>query len=86
MDPEIILKKDRHMTKEIKLKVREIPCTGCAEDMETVLRDEDGIVEVKVDYAGDMILIKYDPDEIDRHAVIEAAERVANISEVITQE
>ena len=74
------------MTKELKLKVGEIPCTGCAEDMETVLRNEDGIVDVKVDYAGDMILIKYDPEEIDRHSVIEAAKRVANISEVVTRE
>jgi len=50
------------MIKEIKLKVDDIPCTGCAEDMETVLRDQAGIIEVEVHYADDIIDIKYDAD------------------------
>ena len=71
------------MIKKITLKVGDIPCTGCAEDMEIFLRDQDGILEVQVNYAGGVITIKYDPKEIDRTAVIHAARRVTNISEII---
>ena len=73
------------MIKEIKLKVEEIPCTGCAEDMETVLRDQDGILDVKIQYADDIVEIKYDTEEIERQAVIRAAMRIANIDKVISE-
>jgi len=71
------------MIKEIKLKVDDISCTGCAEDMESVLLDHGGILEAKVSFADDIIDIKYDSDVIERPAVIHAARRIANISEVV---
>lgn len=74
------------MIKEIKLKVDEIPCTGCAEDMGTVLRDQAGILDIEVHYADDIIYIKYDSKVIERPAVIHAARRVANISNVIWEQ
>ena len=74
------------MLKVIKLKVDNIPCTGCAEDMETVLRDHAGIIEAEVHYADDIIAIKYDPEVIERTAVIRAARRIANISQVIMEQ
>ena len=74
------------MIKEIKLKVDDIPCTGCAEDMETVLRDQAGIIEAEVHYADDIIDIKYDAEVIERTAVIHAARRIANISKVISEQ
>ena len=74
------------MIKEIKLKVDDIVCTGCAEDMETVLLDQDGILEASVNFADDLIELKYDPEEIERAAVIQAARRIANISEVISEQ
>ena len=74
------------MIKEIKLKVDDIPCTGCAEDMETVLRDQAGIIKVEVHYADEIIDIKYDPEVIERTAVIHAARRIANISKIISEQ
>ncbi len=74
------------MIKEIKLKVDDIVCTGCAEDMETLLRDQDGILEANVSFANDTIELKYDAEEIERAAVIQAARRIANISEVIWEQ
>ncbi len=74
------------MIKEIKLKVDDIVCTGCAEDMETLLRDQDGILEANVSFANDTIELKYDAEEIERAAVIQSARRIANISEVISEQ
>lgn len=74
------------MIKQIKLKVDDIVCTGCAEDMETVLLNHDGILEANVSFAADLIDIEYDTDEIDREEVIKAARGIANISEVISEQ
>ena len=74
------------MIKEIKLKVDDIVCTGCAEDMETLLYDQDGILEANVSFADDLIDIQYDADVIERAAVIQTAKRIANIREVIWEQ
>lgn len=74
------------MIKHIKLKVDDIVCTGCAEDMETVLLNHDGILEADVSFATDTIEIEYETDEIERDKVIKAAMGVANISEVISEQ
>lgn len=73
------------MIKEIKLKVDDIPCTGCAEDMETVFLDQDGILEANVSFADNAIELKYDSEVIERPALIQAAMSVANINEVISE-
>ena len=72
------------MTKELKVKVGDIPCTGCAEDMEIFLRDQDGVLEVKVDYADHIINIIYDSDEVDYPTVVRNVRKVANISKIIS--
>ncbi|WP_455217379.1 heavy-metal-associated domain-containing protein [Kaarinaea lacus] len=74
------------MIKRIKLKVDDIVCTGCAEDMETVLLNHDGILEANVSFVDDLIDIEYDTDEIDRDAVIKAARGVANLGGVISEQ
>ena len=74
------------MIKAIKLKVDDIVCTGCTEDMETVLLDQDGILEAIVNFADDLIEIQYDASVIERAAVIKAAMGVANIREVISEQ
>lgn len=74
------------MIKTIKLKVDDIVCTGCAEDMETVLLDQDGILEANVSFADDLIQIQYDTSMIERAAVIKAVIGVANISEIISEQ
>ncbi|MCG2710562.1 MAG: heavy metal-associated domain-containing protein [Thermodesulfovibrionales bacterium] len=52
-------------TKEINLQAEGISCTGCAIDMETVLRNTNGILKAAVNYMTGIINIEYDPDEID---------------------
>lgn len=74
------------MIKAIRLKVDDIVCTGCAEDMETVLLNQDGILEANVSFADDIIDIQYDSDVIERAAVIQATMGVAKISEVISEQ
>lgn len=44
-------------------------CTGCVEDMQTVLRNTDGILDASVSYADGMINIRYDPQAIDEKKV-----------------
>jgi copper chaperone CopZ len=54
----------------LTLEVEGIVCSGCAMDMETVLRDTAGILEVEVSYAAGTIIVDYDPAEISRESVI----------------
>jgi copper chaperone CopZ len=72
--------------KEIKLKAEDIPCTACAEDMEIILRNQEGILEAKVDYGEEIIHIKYDPEVIERTEVIHSARRIGNISKIISEQ
>ncbi|KPK50367.1 MAG: hypothetical protein AMS22_12280 [Thiotrichales bacterium SG8_50] len=73
------------MIRKITLQTDGIACTGCIEDMEIILRDTNGIVDAKVNYADEIIDIKYDSDIIDRTAVIHTARRIANISKIISE-
>jgi P-type Cu+ transporter len=54
----------------LTLEVEGIVCSGCAMDMETVLRDTDGILDVEVSYAAGTVVVDYDPDEISRESVL----------------
>lgn len=54
----------------LDLQVEGIVCTGCAVDMETVLGDTDGILEVSVSYADGTVAVVYDPDEIAPETII----------------
>ena len=74
------------MIVELKFKVAEISCTGCAEDMEIFLRDQTGILEANVNYAHHLINIQYDSNLTDHHAVIQAASKIANIREIIPEQ
>jgi copper chaperone CopZ len=48
-----------------------ITCAGCALDMENILLDNDGILEVSASYAKGTLVVGYDPAEIDEEEVIE---------------
>jgi len=54
--------------------------------MEIVLRDQVGILEAKVNYADDIIEIKYDSELIERPAVTHAVKRVANIRKIMRKQ
>ncbi|GBE05066.1 MAG TPA: cation transporter [Nitrospirae bacterium] len=56
--------------KEIKFQAEGITCTACAIDMENILLDKKGVLDVSVSYMEGLINICYAPDEIDRRDII----------------
>jgi copper chaperone CopZ len=71
--------------KEMKIKTDGIVCAGCADDMEKILRETEGILYASVDYPNEVICIKYDPDFIDRKKVYLAVRRLCKISKIISE-
>lgn len=71
--------------KEMKLKAEVIVCAGCADDMEKILRETEGILDASVDYPDEVIYIKYDPVLIDRKKVYLAARKLCKIRKVISE-
>ena len=63
--------------KEMHLKADGILCTGCAEDMEKILNDNEGILHASVSFRDNIIQVKYDPEIIDRKHVYMAVRRIA---------
>ena len=61
--------------KKILLEAEGIVCSGCAMDMEKVMQDMDGVLEVAVSYAKGTIAITYDPDEITETEILAAVKR-----------
>jgi copper chaperone CopZ len=49
----------------IRFLVENIACTGCAEDMENILLEMDGVVEATIDYTSGIFSIQYDPGVIE---------------------
>jgi Cu2+-exporting ATPase len=56
-------------TREMVLQADGIACPNCACDMEAILRERTGIVEASVNYADEIIRVRYDPLILDRKAV-----------------
>ena len=67
---------DENAVKKIHLKAEGITCSGCAVDMETVLRNADGIMDAKVDYASGLININFDPRELRVDQVVSMVEKL----------
>ncbi len=51
-------------------RVMGITCAGCATDIETVLRNTEGVVNAAVDYSTCEIAVEYTPDEINEQQVV----------------
>jgi copper chaperone CopZ len=62
--------------KNIKFQLEGITCTGCAEDMENILRDKDGVINVSVNYAEGTVHIEYEPGVIDEKDLFEAVSKL----------
>jgi len=58
------------------LKADDITCPGCACDIEALLREREGITDASVNYASEIISVRYDPLVIDRKAVFFAVRRL----------
>ena len=71
--------------KEMKLQAEDITCTSCAEDMEKILQETDGILEASVNYSDDYIYIRYDSDIINRKQVYSAARKLGPIRKIISE-
>ncbi len=61
------------MEKVLKLKLQGITCAGCAEDMQTVLRNTGGIRDASVSFADGTVTVTYDPEVIDARGVFRKA-------------
>lgn len=57
--------------REVKFQAEGIVCSGCAEDMQTILRNLDGIESAEVNFAKGTISIRYDPEEIEEEIILE---------------
>ncbi len=62
--------------KRMNLKVDGITCAGCATDVESVLKNTDGILDAEVSYAEGEINISYHPEGIGEKQVLEVVKRL----------
>lgn len=60
----------------LNLKVEAISCAGCAQDIETVLRNEDGVLDASVDFSTGSISIEYDAAETDEDRLFGVIKRI----------
>jgi Cu2+-exporting ATPase len=60
----------------MKFKVKGITCAGCATDIETVLRNSDGVVNASVNYSTCEISVEYDYDEINEERIMNIFKRL----------
>ena len=56
--------------KRLDLRVDGITCSGCACDIETVLRNADGISRAEASYADGTVRVEYHPEEIGEKQVL----------------
>ena len=71
--------------KELEFRAPNISCSGCAEDMENILRDRDGILDAAVKYSDGSIRVTFDPNLIGREEVIAAVRRLGFPAEIVRE-
>jgi copper chaperone CopZ len=74
------------MERRIKLKAEDIICAGCAEDMQTVLRNTAGIISADVNFSDGTVNIRYDPDTIDEKQVFIKVNNLGFKSKILSSE
>lgn len=62
--------------KRITLKVEGITCSGCAIDIESVLKNAEGIVHAEASYATGDVNVDYHPDEIGEKQVLDLVKKL----------
>ena len=55
----------------VRLPVSDLYCPCCADELEAALRANPHILDVKVDYAGDEVLVRYDAEALDEAGIQE---------------
>jgi len=59
-------------TREMVLQAEGITCSSCAGDMEGILREKEGVRGASVNFASEIISVRYDPLLLDRKTVFSA--------------
>lgn len=62
--------------KTIKLKITGMTCAGCNNHVANALKSLDGVVEQKVEYPGDVAIVKYNPAKTSVETIIKAIEKL----------
>ncbi len=62
--------------KRMNLKVEGITCSGCAVDIESVLKNTDGIMDAEVSYAEGAINVDYHPEDIGEKQVVDLIKKL----------
>lgn len=57
--------------KRLSFRVDGITCSGCAVDVETVLKNTDGIHGAEANYSAGSVIVDYHPEEIDEGRIRE---------------
>lgn len=50
-------------------RVKGITCTGCATDIETVLKNTDGVIGASVNYSAGEVSVEYDRDKVSEQQI-----------------
>jgi len=62
--------------KRLSFKVDGITCSGCAVDVETVLKNTDGIYGAEASYSTGSVIVDYHQDEINESQVRERIKKL----------
>ncbi len=70
------LQREEIEMKRLNLKVDGITCSGCAVDVESVLKNADGISGAEASYADGTVSVDYHPDEINEKQVLDLVKKL----------
>jgi Cu+-exporting ATPase len=62
--------------KQLDIRVDGITCSGCACDVETVLKNADGISRAEASYADGTVHVEYDPEEIGEKQILDMIKKL----------
>ena len=72
--------------REMTFQAEAITCSGCAGDMENILRETEGIIDASVDFTEEIIWIRYDPQKLDRKKVFFSVRRLGYRIRIISED
>ena len=70
------LQREKSEMKRLSCKVDGITCPGCAVDIETVLKNTDGIYGAEASYSTGSVIVDYHQEEIDESQVLDRIKKL----------
>lgn len=61
---------------ELRLEVEGLVCAGCAQDVEKILKNTDGIVDASVNYSTESIEVLFNPEKITKNEIYQTIRRL----------